>query len=86
MKGEEARLALLNLQRARSDRQMELMKDYDQEYYRPAILNIMKECEHESEGIWRRNGIGWSWTECRWCGHRLEEGPTEEHGGVLGLF
>ena len=83
MTGPEIAKAIRDLEHARSDERAKRMRQYDCEVHNPAMLALIEQCPHEPMSYWRRNGIGWSWLECKFCGHTLEKGPTDEHGGVL---
>jgi hypothetical protein len=83
MTGPEIAKAIRYLERARSDEKMNRMKQYDEEVYYPALRALIGQCPHEPMNHWRRNGIGWSWLECKFCGHTLDKGSTEVHGGIL---
>lgn len=83
MTGNEIKSALIKLQQARSDHQRDLMRDYDAELYYPACKALRDQCPHESKGYWQRNGVGWSWQECKFCGTRMREDDTDTVGGVL---
>lgn len=83
MTGDEVKMALRKLDHEDYARREELLHDYRENEYYPKIKAIKDQCPHESEGHWRRNGIGWSWKECRFCGTRMESAPTDEVGGEL---
>ena len=83
MEGLEISKALFNLSKARSDEMRKRMKDYDETTYYPAMMALIDQCPHESKDYWQRNGVGWSWQECKWCGHQMKKAPTEEVGGEM---
>lgn len=82
MTGPEIKKALWDLFKARSDEKMRLIQHYDETVYRPAVGALVEQCPHDEVTPWLRNGIGWSWKQCRWCGKRMESAPTDEVGGI----
>lgn len=60
------------LQRDRSKKMQELMKQYDEEVYYPTLKQIQEDClkEHGSHAktTFHDNGLGWSWWYCGRCG------------------
>ena len=83
MTGDEVVMALREIEREDYKRREELIKDYREKEYWPKIKAIKDQCPHEPENGWKRNGVGWSWRECRFCGTRMESAPTDEVGGEL---
>ncbi len=77
------------IERARRDKQHELMEVYDRDVYYPAMKQLREECSKlgHSGGKFHNNGFGWTWFYCGSCGGRYNiEGPNgEKHpddGGV----
>jgi len=70
------------IDRARQQRNQELMGEYDRTVYRPAMLALQRECaagEGHSAGNLHNNGLGWSWFYCSKCGARYDiTGPSGE--------
>ena len=56
----------------RYQKQQELMGQYDQEVYWPALKALYQRCVDEygehSKGRWYENGLGWGWYYCDRCG------------------
>lgn len=73
MTGEETATAIRRLQIQRRQKQQDLMREYDQTIFHPTMRELIDSCPHEDRGVWENNGLGWMWTECRWCGHRMQE-------------
>ena len=83
MTGEEVHRALDTLDHDYHKTRRKMMEEYDKSVYYPARKALIEQCPHEALAHWWRNGIGWSWLECKFCGHRLDQGETETHGGRL---
>lgn len=83
MTGDDVIKALREIEREDHKRREELLKDYRENEYWPKIKAIQDLCPHEAEQHWHRNGVGWSWKECRFCRTRMESAPTDEVGGEL---
>jgi len=58
------------LEKQRSDRMQELMAEYDETVYYPALKALQEECEAKGHtpGRFHDNGLGWCWTWCHSCG------------------
>jgi hypothetical protein len=66
------------IERARRDKQHELMEAYDRTVYYPAMKQLREECSKlgHSDGKFHNNGFGWTWFYCGSCGGRYNiEGP-----------
>lgn len=63
------------LQKQRSDKMQELMKEYDKTEYYPAIAELRKECGEKGHvrGTFHDNGLGWTWYWCNSCGAAFEK-------------
>lgn len=58
---------------ARSKKSQELLREYDETVYRPALSALRDRCEaagHGRQRLWS-NGLGWAWNECTACGARV---------------
>lgn len=76
MTGPEIRRAMRDLMWERTREMQRRMKDYDETVERPARQALIAQCPHEDDNNWESNGVGWSWTSCRWCGKRMREEST----------
>jgi hypothetical protein len=68
------------LSKDRTKKQMELMKEYDEKVFRPALKQLKEDCGKlgHVEGEWYYNGLGWSWVCCRYCEIRMKQcGPDD---------
>lgn len=69
------------IERARHDKNAELMEEYDRTIYLPARKQLVEECFKlgHSGGKLHNNGFGWTWFYCNSCGGRYNiEGPNGE--------
>jgi hypothetical protein len=66
---------MIDVRNARSSEMRRRMEAYDREVYLPAVQAIQAECEAlgHKPGGYKTNGLGWSWTECQFCGARVEQ-------------
>lgn len=69
-----------NIERARSKKMQELMKEYDETVYYPAKKALVRECflEGHGNGKFHDNGLGWTWMYCGKCGGRYQ---IQSHDG-----
>jgi hypothetical protein len=60
------------IDKARRDKNKELMEEYDRTVYYPAKLALKEECANSAEGhtqgTYHDNGLGWHWWYCGRCG------------------
>lgn len=75
------------IDKARLEKQRDLMKEYDETVYYPAKKQLIADCEKEghTKGNFHDNGLGWTWWYCGKCGtafdkvnHNLEVEPKKE--------
>jgi len=66
-----------------SDRRVkmnQLMLEYDETVYTPAMIQLRQDCEKDGGhrgGKYHDNGFGWSWFYCARCGARYDiKGPN----------
>ena len=78
MTGHEIRKKMRDLEFQRTRELQERMRSFDEEVYYPAIKKIRSECPHEDDNEWRDNGLGFFWTQCRWCGQRMQQNKYPE--------
>lgn len=69
MTGEEIKNEIFSIRKKRTKKVKELMKEYDV-VMQESIKSLQEMCPHE-EGEWEHNGLGWDYTDCKWCGYRL---------------
>lgn len=66
------------LERDRRKKNQELMEEYDQTVYYPALKQLRQECFKEGHRghNFHDNGLGWTWFYCAKCGGRYNiHGP-----------
>jgi hypothetical protein len=65
---------LSTIQKNRSDKNRELMREYDVVVFRPAIKQLQKECGDigHVKGTFHNNGWGSSWYYCKNCDARMD--------------
>ena len=71
------------LERDRRKKNAELMKEYDQAVYYPALKHLREECFKEGHRghNFHDNGLGWTWFYCAKCGGRFDvHGPDGQRG------
>jgi hypothetical protein len=76
-----------DIDRARSQKMEELMKEYDRTVYYPAKRQLVRDCfqEGHSGGKYYDNGLGWSWFYCGKCRGRYDiTGPNGETSSADG--
>jgi hypothetical protein len=58
----------------RREKTDQLIEEYDNTVYYPAIDKLIKDCEKEGhiKGQFYENGYGVSWYNCEKCGTRIE--------------
>ena len=58
------------IQKERQVKTTELMEEYDENVYFPALKALQKECETlgHVRGKYHNNGLGWHWFWCNRCG------------------
>lgn len=75
----------LGLQMARDAEQYARMREYDQTVYYPELADLRRECRAAGHGpvTHERNGFGWAWTQCTYCGSRVDQWSEleEDEGG-----
>jgi hypothetical protein len=75
------------IDRARSKKMQELLKEYDLDVYLPAKQQLVRDCFQEGHGggKYHDNGFGWSWFYCGKCGGRYDiTGPNGETSSADG--
>lgn len=68
------------LDKARRKKREELMREYDEATYYPALKSLRERCAQQGhrEGSPFITGLGWVWVDCAYCGVRLKSiGPEE---------
>lgn len=83
MSTREIRTKLRAAERARREKQSELMKEYDENVYRPAIQAIQEECAKlgHAAATFHDNGLGWKFYDCSACRANIKKEcywPTAE--------
>jgi hypothetical protein len=70
------------LEKQRRDKMSELMAEYDQNVYYPAMRDLRKECEAQGHvsGKYHDNGLGWCWFWCSQCGAAFDK----QQYGIIG--
>lgn len=65
---------LWKIEHDRREKMQELMKEYDETVYRPAIRELQERCGEKGHvrGTFHDNGIGAYWWYCSNCGARME--------------
>jgi len=68
-----------DIQKARMLKQRELMAEYDNTVYRPAIKELTERCARigHKQGKFHSNGLGASWFYCNQCGAIMDRDPPE---------
>jgi hypothetical protein len=64
-----------SIMRERGKKVAEMLKEYDETVYRPALSALKERCAAAGHGrlrLWD-NGVGWAWNECPDCGSRVGE-------------
>jgi hypothetical protein len=74
----EARYKRKEIEQARREKMSELMRDYDDSVFYPALQAVKAECAAVGHGAknHHNNGLGWIFISCVDCGATLEKhGP-----------
>ncbi|WP_338924643.1 hypothetical protein V0M98_34050 (plasmid) [Pseudomonas silesiensis] len=77
----ETRTKRKEVEKARRDKMSELMRDYDETVFYPALKAVKAECADVGHGSKHNhdNGLGWNFITCLDCGAMLEKhGPNGE--------
>lgn len=77
----ETRMARKEVERLRYEKMRDLMREYDETVFYPALDSVKSECATGGHGYknYHNNGLGWTFTSCMDCGAMLrKDGPNCE--------
>ena len=77
----EVRYKRKAIEQARREKMSELMRDYDETVFYPALNAAKEECAESGHGAksYHDNGLGWLFISCMDCGATIEKrGPDGE--------